>query len=100
MFSQVFVCPRFCLGLCPGVPYPGISVWESLCPGASLCLGCLCPGGSLSGMGALCHGDPPYDKERAVRILLECILVFNTVTGSQHTDDNVNDDEDKQVMII
>ena len=57
-------------------------------------------GGSLSGRGALCHGDPPYGKERAVRILLECILVFNTVTGGQHTDDNVNDDEDKQVMII
>ena len=41
----------------------------------------LCPrgvhlvGGSLSG-GCLCHGDPPYGNERAVRILLECILVL------------------------
>ena len=23
----------------------------------------------------LCQGDPPYSKEQAVRILLECILV-------------------------
>ena len=41
--------------------------------------GGFCPGGSfvrgsLSG-GGLCQGDTPYSKERAVRILLKCILV-------------------------
>ena len=36
----------------------------------------LCPGGSLP--RGLCHGDPPSGmvEERAVRILLECILVW------------------------
>ena len=38
-------------------------------------------GGSLSRGGGLCQGDPPdrdppYSNEQAVRILLECILVF------------------------
>ena len=42
--------------------------------------GGLCPGGSLVQCGVsvqegLCHRDPPYGNERAVRILLECILV-------------------------
>ena len=41
----------------------GVSVW-----GVSV------KGESLSG-GDLCQGDPPYDKEQAVRILLQCILV-------------------------
>ena len=43
--------------------------------------GGLCPGGSLSGEG-LCQEDPPYGKERAVRILLECILVILMFTSS------------------
>ena len=38
-------------------------------------------GGGVSVQGGLCpvgaqSGRPPYGKERAVRILLECILVF------------------------
>ena len=37
----------------------GVSIQEGLCP-----------------EGGLCQGDPLYGKERAVRILLECILVF------------------------
>ena len=41
----------------------GVSVWWTLCPGG------LCPGGSLSGRPLL------YGYVRAVRILLECILV-------------------------
>ena len=54
----------------------GVSILGGLCPGG------LCPGGSLSwGLclegGGLCHGDPPYSNERAVRIVLECILVKN-----------------------
>ena len=40
---------------------------------------CLAGGGFLSIGGVclrgLCQGDPQYSKERAVRILLECILV-------------------------
>ena len=45
----------------------GVSVWGSLSRGVSV-WGGLCPGGGL------CHGDPPYGNERAVRILLKCIL--------------------------
>ena len=45
-------------GLCRG---GGVGVQRDLCWGG------LCPGGSLY---------PPYGKERAVRILLECNLVF------------------------
>ena len=49
--------------------YPGgVSVWGSL------------SGGFLSreslSRGGLYKGDPPYGNERAVRILLECILVW------------------------
>ena len=80
----------------------GVSVWgslstESLSGGVSvqrgslsggslsrgvLCLGGLCPGGSLtrgvSVWGGLCWGGlSPYGKERAVHILLQCILVLN-----------------------
>ena len=47
MFSQVFVCLRG-----RGVSVQGVSVQEGVC-----------------------QGDPPYGKERAVRILLECFLV-------------------------
>ena len=32
--------------------------------------------GGLSVQGGFCHGDPPYGYVRAVRILLECILVY------------------------
>ena len=50
----------------------GVSVWGVSVQGVpvqgGLCLGGLCPGG-------LCHGDSLYSNERAVRILLECILV-------------------------
>ena len=92
-------------GLCPGrgsLSREGVSVQEGgLCPGrGSLSReGGLCPGrgvfvqggGSLSREGGLCTGrgslsrgalsgrppnkDPLYNNERAVRILLECILV-------------------------
>ena len=42
---------------------------RSLSRGGVSVLGGLCP-------GCLCHGDPPpYGNERAVRILLECVLV-------------------------
>ena len=53
-----------------------------LCPGrgslskeVSVRQGSLCPEGVFV-WGGLCHGDPPYGNERAVRLLLECILVF------------------------
>ena len=65
MFSQVFVCPQG--GLCPvgslsvGPPPSGVSV-----EGVSV-------GGSLS------RRPPPYGYVRAVRILLECILVINVI---------------------
>ena len=52
-----------------------------------LCLGGgLCPGGSLSGV-SLSTSPPPYGKERAVRILLKCILVTIISTSM----DNLND---------
>ena len=58
------------LSRCPGGgSVRGISVLGGLCPGG-LCLeGDLCPGG-------VCHVCPPYGNERAVPILLECILVL------------------------
>ena len=58
-------------GLCPGgcgVSIPGVSVQGVSLPGGVSVWGGLCPGG-------LYYGDPPYGNERAVRILLECILV-------------------------
>ena len=57
---------------------------RNLSSGGSLSKGGLCPGGALSSGGRLCRGrgvlrqgDPPYGKERPVRILLECILILN-----------------------
>ena len=51
----------------------------SFCSQGGLCLGGPCPGESLSrGVSVqrgLCQGEPPCGKQRAVRILLECILV-------------------------
>ena len=92
IFSQVFVCPWRGGGLCPGSLCPdggslsrrGVSVQR-----VSMSRGCLCPGGSMSrglspgglNLGGLCpdgfsvRETPPYGKEWAVRILLECILV-------------------------
>ena len=68
-------------GLCPGQEglCPGVSVQEvgvSVQGGVSVQWGSLSlsRGGSLS--RGVCQGDPPYSKERAVRILLECILVL------------------------
>ena len=68
-------------GLCPGVSVQErVFVQGGLCPGGSLSSGVsvqgslsggLCPGGSLLGRPPL-HGN-----ELAVRILLECISVFN-----------------------
>ena len=81
-------------GLCPSMHHrshdQGGSVWGGLWDSLSdgLCLGGLCLEGSLSGglcLGGLCLGGsvrrpprqrPPYSNERAVCILLECILVF------------------------
>ena len=78
------------LGLCRGgwVSIGGLGLWGvsvrgdfcpgGLCPG-DLCPGGLCPGGLYLGVsvqwGSLSR-RPPYGKERAVRILLECILVM------------------------
>ena len=74
MFSEAFVCIQGGVSVrgvfVQGVSVRGVSVWGSLSGG-------LCPGGSL--LRGLCHGDPHphYDgraEERAVRILLTCIL--------------------------
>ena len=68
----------------------GGSAWGGLCPGGScpggflprgslsggLCLGGLCPGGSLCWVCVREPPLPPYGNEQAVRILLECILVY------------------------
>ena len=90
MFLHLFVilfmgglCPG--RGLCPGgrgslSRGKGVSVWGVLCPGGRGSLsggrGSLSGGVSVQGQGGLCQGDPLYGKERAVRILLECFLVF------------------------
>ena len=75
-------------GLCPGegsvqegvsLSRRGVSGQEGgLWPG-----GGLCPGGVFVQEGGLCQGDSPcgqrtspYEKERAVHILLECVLVL------------------------
>ena len=54
-----------------------LSGGDHLCPDLwGFLSGGLCPGGSLSGRPP--DRDPPYGNERAVRILLECILVINS----------------------
>ena len=75
-------------GLCPGGPLSkmggSLSWGGGLCLGGSLSkMGGLCPGeevsvrgGSLSREGVSVKRDPPYSYVRAVRILLECILVW------------------------
>ena len=78
MFSQVPVCPQG--GLCPqgvsvqGSVSRGVSVQGVSVQGFSVQEG-LCPGESLSREG-LCPGKPPCSNKWAVRILLECILVW------------------------
>ena len=97
MFSQVPVCPREGGGLCPqgvsvhrrslstgGLCLQGVSVQGSVSRGVSVqgvsvqgfsVQEGLCPGESLSREG-LCPGKPPCSNKWAVRILLECILVW------------------------
>ena len=69
------------------LPGPMFGLWGSLSRGVSVQEGVSVQGGSLSRVvsvqGVLCPGrlPPPdrdslYGEERAVRILLECILVF------------------------
>ena len=62
-------------GLCSrGISVWGLSVQRGLCPREGLSPGGALPGGSLSGR------PPPYVNVRAVRILLECILVLHYFT--------------------
>ena len=62
-------------GLCPGGSLSGgFSVQGDLCQ-QDLCLGGLCPAGVSLSRGVSVRETPSYSKERAVRILLECILV-------------------------
>ena len=50
----------------------GVSVQEGLCRKGWDCPGGLCSGGSV-------QGDPRTVEERALRILLECILVYRKI---------------------
>ena len=67
-----------------GVSAPGgRGVWSGGVPahggcllGGCLLLGGVCSGGGASGPGGVPGGDPPRLLLRAVRILLECILVY------------------------
>ena len=76
--SRGGLCPGG--GICLGGSFPGGSLSRGrLCLGGVSVEGCLCPedgwvGGILC-LGGLCQETSPYGKERAVRILLECILV-------------------------
>ena len=72
--------PMFLLGgfcLWSHVPSGGSPSWGSL-SGGDPCLGGLCRGGCLC-LEGLSQGDSPYGEQRAVRILLECILVTNVL---------------------
>ena len=65
-------------GLCPGgsLSRQGVSVHGDLCPGRGVSAqGGLCSGGGLCPGGVSVRETPKYGNERAVRILLECILV-------------------------
>ena len=87
MFSPVFICPQWG-GLCPGEG--SLSKGGSLSRGVSVQRGgsvqgrgsLSLPGGvSVRGGGSVRRGVcireiPPYGNELAVRILLECILVW------------------------
>ena len=81
MFSLVFVYPQV-----------WVSVW-----------GDLCPGGSLSRRVSV-RETPPYGKERAVRILLECILVYFcafVICDKRNVDsDNLQNNEKTQKILI
>ena len=86
--DQEDLCPG---GLCPGGLCPGgLRPGGSLSKGGSLSRGFSVQGVSVQGASAregLCPGGymlgrtpgqrSPYSNKRAVRILLECILVFN-----------------------
>ena len=71
-------------GLCPGGLCPGSSLSRGSLSRGGLYLGVSVQGGFLS-RGSL-SGKPPYGNERAVRILLECILVskFLSILNSKH----------------
>ena len=68
---------RLCFHRCLSVHKEevSVSVQGVLCPGGSLFRGSLSRG-VCSCHVMSCHGDLPYSNERAVRILLECILVW------------------------
>ena len=67
--------------LCPGrVSVLGGLHLGGLCPGGSLSRGSLSRWVSVGGrsvQGGSLSGIPPYGNERAVRIIMECILVHD-----------------------
>ena len=79
--GRISVQGVLCLGgLCPeGISVQGISVQWDLCSGGSLYWGYLSRWGSLSGTQT---ETPPYGKEPAVHIPLECILGLSKSRGA------------------
>ena len=69
----------FLTAVCDSV-HRGVSVHgRGLCLGGISVAGISVGGERVSVQGGLCQGDPPYGKERAVRILLECFPVFSLI---------------------
>ena len=85
MFSQVFVCPPGGEGLSPypGWSLPGLVSVQGVPVQASVQGVTIQGGGSLSRRWGSLSWRPPYENQRAICILLECILVSQEICRTQ-----------------